>query len=182
MVILIVGNPYSFSVFFEVINNWNTSNTNFNNGVLLLTIDGTVFPREILVSTLSRELWLLCYQLKNIVIQKELFSMEKNCAFMKIYDLVHPKSIDDEYEYSFSITPDSFSDNRYYVFAVGNGDQVRILACNQLKQSTVESGAIENDLIVKDTIISLKEIELLKENIEKAMWTLGIGKQNTGDG
>ncbi len=101
---------------------------------------------------------------------------------MKIYDLVHPKSIDDEYEYSFSITPDSFSDNRYYVFAVGNGDQVRILACNQLKQSTVESGAIENDLIVKDTIISLKEIELLIENIEKAMWTLGIGKQNTGDG
>lgn len=166
---MVIGNPNSFSIIFEVIDEWNNPYTSFNNGILLMTVGGTFFPREVQVSTLSRELWLLSSQLKKIVIQKELFCMSKESAFSIIYDLVHPKDIDDVYNYNYSITPESFSDKHYYVFAVGDGEKVRILACNKLSYNADESRHSFDNLIVWESTVSIQTIESIAENIEKAI-------------
>ena len=52
MVVMILGNPYKFSVFISTIKEWNIDNE-FCNGVLLFCIEGNIFPKKLLLRLLN---------------------------------------------------------------------------------------------------------------------------------
>ncbi len=52
---MILGNPYSFSVFINTIKKWNIDNE-FCNGILLFCVDGDFFPKRIVTATLKCEI------------------------------------------------------------------------------------------------------------------------------
>ena len=52
---MILGNPYSFSVFINTIKEWNIDNE-FCNGILLFCVDGDFFPKRIVTATLKCEI------------------------------------------------------------------------------------------------------------------------------
>ena len=45
---MIIGDPNTFSIVFEVVKDWNIPNTEFNNGVLLLSILPVYSPDQLL--------------------------------------------------------------------------------------------------------------------------------------
>lgn len=48
---VISGNPYKFAVLGGVINEWNLDDI-FGNGVLLICVNGDIYPKEIVAATL----------------------------------------------------------------------------------------------------------------------------------
>lgn len=44
---MLIGNPYQFSIFVDVIKEWNQDKTSYRNGVLLFCVDGQLFPKEV---------------------------------------------------------------------------------------------------------------------------------------
>ena len=127
---MIIGNPYQFSIISKVIDEWNEKGCKtFQNGVLLICIDGNVFPKEVVTATLAREIPILEQSLKELAVNKELFDMEREKAFTELYRIRFPdykSGICEDYQYD--ISPDSLADMSCYVFAVSNGTQIRFLA------------------------------------------------------
>lgn len=124
---MIIGNPYYFAVIFEVVECWNADKT-FQNGMLFLAINAEIFPKEIQSATLSCEFAKLTESLKNIPIDEKIFNMLKHKAYSEIYNKVFPEDWNINNDYRYMISTPSFSDNDYLVFAVSNGEKVRILA------------------------------------------------------
>ena len=90
---MIIGDPYKFSLFIEVVDAWNIDET-FCNGVLLFSIDGNYFPKEITTTALKGELWFLKEKLLNPVVNEKIFAMETKQAFTEIYNISFPEDID----------------------------------------------------------------------------------------
>lgn len=154
---MIIGDPYKFAICIKVIQQWNIDET-FGNGVLLFFIDGNIFPKEILTTTLHSEISPLKEKLGNIAVHARIFQMEKEEAFREIYNITFPEDIDLENDDRFDITPLSFSDNHCYIFAVGDGVQVRILAA-KLRYVKKESRHILEDASIQEALISIEEMD-----------------------
>lgn len=126
---MILGNPYRFSIFLDVVENWNTKGSySFYNGMLVFCIDGKVFPNRLVNATLGSEVPNLIRQFSQVSINPKFFDMKKREAFLEIYHITHSDDIDIDGDYSYDVTPYSFEDINCFVFAVSNGEQVRILA------------------------------------------------------
>ena len=123
---MVIGNPYNIAVFYEEIKDWN-ENSEFTNGVLLLFIDGNIFPNEILNVTLGFDLKELSTKLETIPTNKELFTCEMKDCFSKIYNLIYPEDWDEDGDDGYLISPPTYRDYGYYVFAVGDGQKTRFL-------------------------------------------------------
>lgn len=146
---MILGNPYKFSIITQTIEHWNYENASFHNGILFICIDGELFPQKLCTSTLSREIAILKEQLMNLYIDKQLFYMNKEDAFHKIYTITFPDDINIDNDYRYDITPDSIADRHYCIFAVRYGENVRFLASKCENNSYVD---------VKDTVVTFKYI------------------------
>ena len=83
---MVIGNPYCFSIFTEIIKEWNTKESGFNNGIFLISVGGDLFPKQIFTATLGFEINSLKKYLSNITINKELFDAEKEKAFINMYN------------------------------------------------------------------------------------------------
>ena len=78
----------------QKIEEWNYYGDNtFLNGVLLFFIDGAIFPTEIRTATLTSELAPLKNVLENLIIDKRLFNMEKENAYIELYNLTFPENV-----------------------------------------------------------------------------------------
>ena len=84
MVAIMLGDPNKFSILIDVIKEWNLDDA-FLNGVLLISVDAEIFPKEIIVATLRCEVPWLKTSLKNIPIDKRLFNIPKQSAFAEIF-------------------------------------------------------------------------------------------------
>lgn len=124
---MILGNPYSFSVFINTIEEWNIDDE-FCNGVLLFCVDGYFFPKRITAASLRCEIQPLKEKLMNLVVDEALYNMQKDRAFAQIYEITFPENIDIDNDYRFDISPNSFTDENCFVFAVSNSRKVRIMA------------------------------------------------------
>lgn len=162
MEMMIIGDPYKFSFFIEVIDEWNIDET-FLNGVLLFSIDGNYFPKEITTTTLKGELRFLKEKLLNPAVNKKIFAMQTKQAFAEIYNRTFPEDINVHNDYSYDISPHSFSDNGYFTFLVSNGDKVRIMA-SYLEYILSESRHNLQKADILETMITAEE---LKEMILK---------------
>ena len=138
---MLLGDPYKFSVCFDVIKSWNTDDT-FCNGVLFL-----------------------CIKLSNIAFDKNLFQMAKEDAFREIYNITYPANINFCNNYDFSISPSIFVDKNCFLFAVSDGSNVRILA-SQLDYVVAESRHNLSDITVSEAVLPTEEIDELVLGLE----------------
>lgn len=141
----------------KTIKEWKEDET-FCNGVLLLCVDGSIFPKEILTATLNSEINPQKKSLEEITIHNELFNMEKGEAFKQIYDMTFPEDFSLENDYRFDITPLSLADANCYVFAVSNGIQVRVLAAQLTYIKDLSRHMLKN-IDIHEAFISTREIE-----------------------
>lgn len=154
---MIIGDPYKFSLLIERIDAWNVDRT-FSNGVLLFSIDGNYFPKEIMTIELKGELRHLKEKLLNPVVNEKIFSMQTKQAFTEIYNITFPEDIDEYNDYSFDISPEAFSDKDCFVFVVSNGGKVRIMAA-YLEYILSESRHNLQNAKIIETVISTEELE-----------------------
>lgn len=158
---MIIGNPDVFSIIIDIVDEWNIDKS-FNNGLLFMAINGVLIPNKILSATLNTEVFSLIKKLENPVENTDIFSMEKNDAFICIYRQLFSDGYSDV-NYGYDITPWEFSDNGYFVFMVSNGKYIRILSAG-LQYIMEESVYNLEGIDVKDAYISNEE---LKNIIEK---------------
>lgn len=164
---MMVGNPYKFSILASSIAGWNIDQ-GFCNGLLIFWVDGTFFPKEAVTATLKCELPPLIERLHNISVDRKLYSMEKNDAFIEIYNLTFPEDFEIKSDERFDITPSSLSDHHCFIFAVGNGDHIRILA--GMLRYNLENGRhdLEN-LHICEAFVTREELEEMLSGFEEAV-------------
>lgn len=160
---MILGNPYKFSIIIDTIKEWNIDEA-FCNGVLLFCIDGNFFPKEVITATLKCEVQLLRENFKNLTVDEKLYNMQKDKAFVEIYNMTFPLDTDIDNDYRFDISPQSFSDNDCYVFAISNGEQVRIMA-SKLNYVMKDSRHELNGISVSETFIDISELNKVMSDI-----------------
>jgi len=153
---MILGDPYKFSIIIDAVNEWNVDDA-FDNGILIFCIDEDFFPKEAITSTLKSEIHYLKEKLKNLTINEELYNMQKDKAFIEIYNITFPYDINIDNDYRFDISPQSFADNDCFVFAVSNGEQVRIMA-SKLDYIVEDSRHDLKGINVSETFIDISEI------------------------
>ena len=161
---MILGNPYSFSVFINTIKEWNIDNE-FCNGVLLFCIDGNIFPKKIVTATLKCEIQLLKEKLRNLITNERLYNMQRDKAFAEIYNITFPEDISIDNDYRFDITPESFADENCYVFAVSNGKEVRIMA-TKLNYIVEESRHELSNVDISETFIEIEDLNQIISQLE----------------
>ena len=165
---MILGNPYKFAIIIQIIKQWNkeeSADNPFCNGVLLFCIDGNIYTEEILTATLKTEVYMLLENLHNISVDKKIYHMKKEKAFKKMYHLIFSEEYKD-IKYYFNISPYCFLDNQYYVFAVSDGTNIRILA-SKLKYIKKYSNHKLKNINVNEAIISMKELNDIIYKLEK---------------
>mgnify|MGYP001729750846 FL=1 len=164
MVVMILGNPYKFSVFISTIKEWNIDNE-FCNGVLLFCIEGNIFPKKIVTATLKYEIQLLKEKLRNLITNERLYNMQRDKAFAEIYNITFPEDISIDNDYRFDITPESFADENCYVFAVSNGKKVRIMA-TKLNYIVEESRHELSNVDISETFIEIEDLNQIISQLE----------------
>lgn len=162
---MIIGDPYKFSIIIDAVNEWNVDDA-FDNGILIFCIGGQYFPREVITATLKSEVHFLKEKLKNLTINEELYNMQKDMAFIEIYKITFPYEVDIDNDYSFDISPQSFADNDSFVFAVSNGEKVRIMA-SKLNYIEEDSTYDLKGINVSETFIDISEIDKIILGIDK---------------
>lgn len=160
---MLLGNPYKFAIIIEKIEEWNLDET-FRNGVLLVCVDGSLFPKEILTATLNSEINPLKESLGNIAVNEKIFTMEKEEAFEQIYNITFPEDVSLENDYRFDITPLLLCDNNCYIFAVSDGVSVRILAA-KLEYRKEWSRHLIKNADISETFISIQEMEEIAKDL-----------------
>lgn len=161
---MVIGDPYIFSIMIDVVDKWNVDRT-FNNGLLFMSINGSLISSKITTTTLNAEVFQLIQTLKNPMVNEDIFHMEKKEAFISIYKLTFPNEYDVDNDYSYDITPHEFSDNNCFVFMVSDGEKIRILAASELQYIKEESTHNLQDLNVIETYISYEELEEIIERL-----------------
>ena len=161
---MLIGNPDKFSILFEVVKEWNIDER-FKNGVLFLSVNSNLFPKEIVTATLDREIKILKDALINITVNERLYNLPKDKAFIEIYKITFPEDFNLANDYSFNITPDSLLDNNCFIFALSNGKYIRILA-SQLQYIIEESCHELNNINICETFIDTYEINKMISNLD----------------
>ena len=151
---MIIGNPYKFAIIVYPIKEW--SSESLRNGVLLISIDGKLFPNEIFTSTLDVEYINLKETLMNIPIDENLYNMKKDEAFKTIYNIVCPSDFNIASDYRFDLSLESINDHNH-IFAVSNGESIRIMA-SMLYYNIGESKHILANANISETFISIDEM------------------------
>ncbi|MDE5583263.1 MAG: immunity 42 family protein [Ruminococcus sp.] len=154
---MLIGNPDCFAVIVDVVECWNVDKT-FQNGTLFFAVNGEIFPKEIQSATLSHDFHELIDLLKNIPVDEKIFSMPTEKAYRELHNLVYPENWwDIANDYRYMISTPSFSDRNYLVFAVGNGEKVRILAARP-DYCKEESMDILDGIEITETFIDISDL------------------------
>ena len=154
---MLLGNPYKFAVLIAPVESWNIDKT-FCNGLLLLFVNGNIYPKEIKTVTLQCEIERLKHDLSKFATNQWLYDLPLKQAFAEIYNITFPENIEVDNDYRFDISPTSLSDNDYFLFAVCDGVNVRILASKP--DYELEKGRHKlQDISVNEAIISVEELK-----------------------
>ncbi len=157
---MILGNPYEFAVIYEKVNDWNIDDA-FDNGVLLICLNGFLFPScEIINTTLKHaklELKrnLQCVPQSNILFETE----EAEDLFKKMYEMRFPDNDNAEEIFDYQIAPTALTDKDYYIFAVTNGVMVRLLAAKLNYCPDLSRHLLDERINIVETYQSIDEIE-----------------------
>lgn len=161
---MILGDPYHFAIMAESVSAWNIDKS-FCNGILVFLLNNHLFPPEICNATLRYELPLLKEKLLNPVIDPTLYAQSDIAAFSQMYDSVFTKEDSNDL---FDWSPSVFSDHNYYVFAVGNGIQIRILAAH-LNYIPSDGRHDLRQCLIQEAILSSKEAKEIAASLDAVL-------------
>lgn len=159
-----IGDPYLFSIIISKVEEWNIDDA-FDNGVLFFCINGELFPKKIINATLKYEIPMLKEKLLNVAIDKRLFNLPSDKVLVELYDFTFSEEDDRDDDYRFNVTPDCFADLDYYMFAVSDGNRVRILA-TKLCYERKNARHILQNLDIHETYVSLDEMRILLSKLK----------------
>lgn len=161
---MIIGrDPFKFSVIIDKVNEW--SDDSIQNGVMVITVDGHMFPdKELLNITFGYLGWGFLDKLKAIPEEREIYSIKnRKSAFGEICARVYPENPDFDSDRRFNITPEEICDKRYMVFAVKCGENVRILAARPVYDKE-NSQFITEKIVVREAYITTEYInEMIRQ-------------------
>lgn len=163
---MLIGDPFQFSILINTVKEWNDCDE-MKNGVMIITLDGFMFPaNEVLNICLDCEVPELIENLKGIPINKEIFNIKnKESAFAEIYNLVYCNHIDPDNDsidedWRYRIAPMEFFDKDLIVFAVSDGENVRILASKLKYVKKTSCHRLEN-ITVRETFVACADIAIM---------------------
>ena len=84
--------------------------------------------------------------------------MKKREAFEHIYNISYPEDWDEDTDFQYEITPLTFEEDNCDVFAVSDGEQVRILA-TKCPHSKDTMRPIFKNATIKETFVSIQELK-----------------------
>jgi len=133
---MLIGDASKFAVYVEKVEEWALDNNNFHNGILFFIINNKIFPNEIYTATYGNDIGEINRSLQKIVINTEIYDMDKNSAFLKLYETAfasrlfdNPEEIDLIEDDRYIISRSSIlCQNGYAFLAMGNGSHTKILA------------------------------------------------------
>ncbi|RKM55772.1 hypothetical protein D6853_09510 [Butyrivibrio sp. X503] len=162
---MVIGDPYVIAVIFENIREWN-DDYNYTNGILAFSMDGILFPGEALNATLSGELRDLSKMLETIPQNDEVFGLEKSVSFAKLYDMIFPEDWwNEDGNPEYNITPMTLQDKKYYIFAVGSGDKVRLLYA-KIKYDFEESRHYWDDADIHEWVVEREALNKIANRLK----------------
>ena len=145
---MLIGEPFQFAVLAETVKEWNIDET-FCNGILLFFVDGFILPgKELANITLTCAIHEMKEKMQGVPVNRDLYHTAKEIAFAKIYDMVY-----DEEDGRYELSPQEIGDKNCFVFAVSDGDSVRILAA-ELSYAKVHSRHETQNVIVREAVVS----------------------------
>lgn len=162
---MLLGDPYKFAIIMETIKEGDMVDDTWHNGVLLFCVDGAIFPKRILTAPLGCEITPLKENLGNIAVNDRIFHMKKREAFEHIYNTSYPENWDEDTDFQYEITPETFPEDNCDVFAVSDGDQVRILAAKS-PRSKDTMRPVFNNATIKEAFISVQELKEIARALE----------------
>ena len=161
---MVIGDPYVIAVIFENIREWN-GDKNYTNGILEFSMDGILFPGEALNATLRPELKKLSTKLEAIPQNDELYGLEKSICFANLYEMIYPSDWDEEEKTEYNISPMTFLDVDYMIFAVGSGDKVRLLY-TKAKYDFSESRRKWNDSDIHEWVVEREALNKIANRLK----------------
>lgn len=173
---MIFGDPYELAFVVEVVPEWSTAD--FSNGVMFVLVNGITFPKVLCNSTIVSDTEAILGRkryspaLSTYKDNERIFSMDAKEAFFEMFNLttagaLEPESDDDIYienDYSYNATPTGLSDLGCYIFAVGQGDEIRIIAgqfTSRLQFISRNSPLELSEIVIKKTCLkeTLRKID-----------------------
>ena len=162
---MVIGDPYVIAVIYENIKEWN-GDKNYTNGILAFSMDGILFPGEALNATLRPELKKLSRTLEAIPQNDEVYGLEKSVSFAKLYEMIFPDDWwNEDGTPEYNITPMTLQDKKYYIFAVGSGDKVRLLYA-KIKYDFEESRHYWNDDDIHEWVVEREALNKIANRLK----------------
>ncbi|MCA7925295.1 immunity 42 family protein [Burkholderia cenocepacia] len=125
---MLSGNPDTFAIWFDSVESWSTDG--FKNGCFGCFIAGELIWS--LRSTLGVDIHglSLLNSMNNPVENEEIFNLPQNSSYKRLCKLAFP-SLDSDAEFSdftHLVSPESLSDEGYYMFLVEFGEQAKLIS------------------------------------------------------
>ena len=177
---IVIGDVYKFAILIKYVPEWNIDAVRWNNeyssgnGILLFSIDGHLFPSEILTTPLDTDLnYLITRERFDPPINLNYFQMKKEDAFKSMLFLARPMCVDitSENEFDemyFLEIPTANTEANCYFFYVSDGGRVRILGA-KLHDHDEQGGTFYNrngePIEIYETILCIKEFQSLLDKL-----------------
>ena len=157
---MIFGNPFKFAFFIDIVDEW--SSNSFHNGYFAISIDGTLYPKDVRCSTLDDVLSEILSDKSPLIILPEneiLFNDNPEIAFEKIQDITFPDNSDIDNDYTYRVRATELEDAGYVLFVVRSIDKIKFLIgeyCSEtFKHNYVDEVVVDrktiNEIVVKIT-------------------------------
>lgn len=105
-------------------------------------------------------------KLRNLTIDKRLYSLPPQQAFAEIYDITFPEDLQNDNNDCFNITPTALSDCNCFVFAVRDEINIRILASKLTYETENSRHKLEN-ISISETFLTAGELEEVIAGLER---------------
>jgi hypothetical protein len=174
---MIIGDPFKFAILAERIPDWNiVGDTSFVEGILFMSIDGILYPKEITSVTLNSDLghifWFPNHALLRLPENERIFKLDKKSAFTELFKCACPCILegddreDADNDYTNMIATTSIRDQGGEVYLVRCGDTVRILAGTVSLVSRGNEKVYEISEQISECFISVDEIKKIVDDLK----------------
>lgn len=154
---MIIGEPYKFAFWVDIVPSWN-DNSVWINGIFCMLVNGKIYPC-VDTSTLNSDLYYLLDDFQHRIClsnNETLFYATPLNAIRSLLEITYPDSGDNDYSYKFMTT--TMGDNGVYAFVVAHDDNVRILITKASEDKgifVVDETEINEVIISKSTLCAM---------------------------
>lgn len=172
---MIIGDPYKFAFWVDIVPSWNDDSA-WINGIFCMLVNGKIYPC-VDTSTLNSELPSLLYDFQHHIClsnNETLFCTTPLNTIKYLLSITYPDSGDNDYSYKFMTS--TLEDNGVYAFVVAHDDNVRIL----ITKASDDKGIFEvNETGINEVIISKSTLCVMVNELDSYYHKIINNKQQT---